>query len=124
MAEVFKFHKNDKAYFNIDIDGTIISLPIGASMPIGMYDKLAEVTKLSRVVRNGEDDIKKLEANVDIFNKLIELYRIVIDEDTFKKLDFEQWSVNDLVSLFNAWQTATLKIQGISLGESQASASS
>lgn len=124
MAEVFKFQKNDKAFFNVDIDGTVVSFPIGASMPVGLYDKLAQVTKLSQIVRGDGDNLEKLEANTKIFHELTELFSLVIDEKTFKKLKFEEWAVNDLVSLFNAWQTAALKFQGVSLGESQASASS
>lgn len=124
MAEVFKFQKKEKLYFNVDIDGTVISLPLGASMPIGLYDNLAKITKLSQKIKGDGDAVEKLEANTELFNRLIELFKSVIPEEQFKTLAFETWAVNDLAALFNAWQTAAIKHQGISLGESQASASS
>lgn len=124
MAEVFKFQKNKKVYFNVDIDGEIVSLPIGATMPVGLYDKLAEITKLSQAFKTETDMVIKFEINTKIFNELIELFALVIPAEQMEKLGMREWSVEDLSSLFNAWQMTAIKAQGISLGESQASASS
>ena len=124
MAEVFKFQKNKKVYFNVDIDGEIVMLPIGATMPVGLYDKLAEITKLSQAFKTETDMVVKFETNTKIFNELIELFALVIPAEQMDKLGMREWSVDDLTSLFNAWQTTAIKAQGISLGESQASASS
>lgn len=124
MAEVFKYQKKKKMYFKVEVDDEVISLPIGSSMPVGLYDKLASISELSQVITGDGDNIEKLRANTKMFNELTDIYGLVIPADQFKRLGFEEWSVDDLVGLFNAWQTAALKAQGITLGESQASASS
>lgn len=124
MAEVFKYQKKKKIYFKVEVDDEVISLPIGSSMPVGLYDKLASISELSQVITGDGDNVEKLRANTKICNELRDIYRLVVPADQFKKLGFEEWSVDDLVGLFNAWQTAALKAQGITLGESQASASS
>lgn len=124
MAEVFKFQRKEKMYFRVEVDGEVISLPIGASMPVTLYDRLAQISKLSNVINGDGDRTEKLEANSKIFTELLEIYKIVLLADVYERLDFETWPVDDLVGLFNAWQTAALKVQGISLGESQASAGS
>lgn len=124
MAEVFKYQKKKKMYFKVEVDDEVISLPIGSSMPVGLYDKLASISELSQVITGDGDNVEKLRANTKMFNELTDIYGLVIPADQFKRLGFEEWSVDDLVGLFNAWQTAALKAQGITLGESQASASS
>ena len=124
MAEVFKFQKKKKVYFNVEIDDEVISLPMGASMPTGLYDKLANITKLTEVIKGNGSNSEKLEANSKVFNELIDIYESVIPKEVFERLEFKDWAVEDLIALFNAWQEAALKFQGISLGESQASASS
>lgn len=124
MAEVFKFQKKKKVYFNVEIDNEVISLPMGASMPTGLYDKLANITKLTEVIKGNGSNSEKLEANSKVFNELIDIYESIIPKEIFEKLGFKDWAVEDLIALFNAWQEAALKFQGISLGESQASASS
>lgn len=124
MAEVFKYQKKKKMYFKVEVDDEVISLPIGSSMPVGLYDKLASISELSSVITGDGDNVEKLRANTKICNELTNIYSLVVPADQFKKLGFEEWSVDDLVGLFNAWQTAALKAQGITLGESQASASS
>lgn len=124
MAEVFKYQKKKKMYFNVDVDGEVLSLPIGASMPVGLYDKLASISELSQVITGDGANVEKLRANTKICNELTEIYRLVVPAKQFEKLGLTEWSVDDLVGLFNAWQTAALKTQGITLGESQASASS
>lgn len=124
MAEVFKFQKKKKVYFNVEIDNEVISLPMGASMPSGLYDKLANITKLTEVIKGNGSNSEKLEANSKVFNELIDIYESIIPKEIFEKLGFKDWAVEDLIALFNAWQEAALKFQGISLGESQASASS
>ena len=123
MAEVFKFQKKKKVYFNVEIDDEVISLPMGASMPSGLYDKLANITKLTEVIKGDGSNSEKLEANSKVFNELIDIYESIIPKEVFEKLGFKDWAVEDLIALFNAWQEAALKFQGISLGESQASAS-
>lgn len=124
MAEVFKFQKKNKVYFNVDIEGTVIALPIGASMPTGMYDTLLKITRLSRKIKEGGDAVELLEANTELFNGLISLFKSVLPQDQIEKIGLNDWAVEDLTALFNAWQTSALKYQGASLGESQASASS
>lgn len=124
MAEVFKFQKKKKVYFNVEIDNETISLPMGASMPTGLYDKLANITKLTEIIKGNGSNSEKLEANSKVFNELIDIYESIIPAEKFEKLGFKDWAVEDLIALFNAWQEAALKFQGISLGESQASASS
>lgn len=124
MAEVFKFQKKKKVYFNVEIDDEVISLPMGASMPTGLYDKLANITKLTEIIKGNGSNSEKLEANSKVFNELIDIYESIIPKEVFEKLGFKDWAVEDLIALFNAWQEAALKFQGISLGESQASASS
>ena len=124
MAEVFKFQKKKKVYFNVEIDDEVISLPMGASMPSGLYDKLANITKLTEIIKGNGSNSEKLEANSKVFNELIDIYESIIPKEVFEKLGFKEWAVEDLIALFNAWQEAALKFQGISLGESQASASS
>lgn len=124
MAEVFKFQKKKKVYFNVEIDNEVISLPMGASMPTGLYDKLANITKLTEVIKGNGSNSEKLEANSKVFNELIDIYESIIPKEVFERLGFKEWAVEDLIALFNAWQEAALKFQGISLGESQASASS
>ena len=124
MAEVFKFQKKKKVYFNAEIDDEVISLPMGASMPTGLYDKLANITKLTEIIKGNGSNSEKLEANSKVFNELIDIYESLIPKEVFEKLGFKDWAVEDLIALFNAWQEAALKFQGISLGESQASASS
>lgn len=124
MAEVFKFQKKKKVYFNVEIDDEVISLPMGASMPSGLYDKLANITKLTEVIKGNGSNSEKLEANSKVFNELIDIYESIIPKEVFERLGFNDWAVEDLIALFNAWQEAALKFQGISLGESQASASS
>ena len=124
MAEVFKFQKKKKVYFNVEIDNEVISLPMGASMPSGLYDKLANITKLTEIIKGNGSNSEKLEANSKVFNELIDIYESIIPKEIFEKLGFKDWAVEDLIALFNAWQEAALKFQGISLGESQASASS
>ncbi len=124
MAEVFKFQKKKKVYFNVEIDEEVISLPMGASMPTGLYDKLAKITKLTDIIKGNGSNSEKLEANSKVFNELIDIYESVIPKEVFERLGFKEWAVEDLIALFNAWQEAALKFQGISLGESQASASS
>jgi hypothetical protein len=124
MAEVFKFQKKKKVYFNVEIDNEVISLPMGASMPTGLYDKLANITKLTEIIKGNGSNSEKLEANSKVFNELIDIYESIIPKEVFERLGFKEWAVEDLIALFNAWQEAALKFQGISLGESQASASS
>lgn len=124
MAEVVKFHKKEKMYFKVEVDGIVISLPIGSSMPVGLYDKLAHISKLSKIITGNGDNIEKLETNTVIFNELLAIFNLVLPDDVFEKLGLSEWSVDDLAALFNAWQNAALKVQGITLGESQASASS
>lgn len=124
MAEVFKYHKKQKMYFNVEIDDEIVKLPIGSSMPVGLYDKLANISELSKVLTGDADNITKLRTNTKIYNDLIAIYKLVIPAEQFEKLGFITWSLDDLVGLFNAWQMTALKVQGITLGESQASASS
>lgn len=124
MAEVFKFQKKNKVYFNVDIEGTVIALPIGASMPTGMYDTLLKITRLSRKIKKGGDAVELLEANTELFDSLISLFESVLPQDQIEKIGLKDWAVEDLTALFNAWQTSALKYQGVSLGESQASASS
>jgi len=124
MAEVFKFQKKKKVYFNVEIDEEVISLPMGASMPTGLYDKLANITKLTEIIKGNGSNSEKLEANSKVFNELIDIYESIIPKEVFERLGFKDWAVEDLIALFNAWQEAALKFQGISLGESQASASS
>jgi hypothetical protein len=124
MAEVFKFQKKKKVYFNVEIDNEVISLPMGASMPTGLYDKLANITKLTEIIKGNGSNSEKLEANSKVFNELIDIYESIIPKEVFERLGFKDWAVEDLIALFNAWQEAALKFQGISLGESQASASS
>ena len=124
MAEVFKFQKKKKVYFNVEIDDEVISLPMGASMPTGLYDKLANITKLTEIIKGNGSNSEKLEANSKVFSELIDIYESVIPKEVFERLGFKDWAVEDLIALFNAWQEAALKFQGISLGESQASASS
>lgn len=125
MAEVFKFQKKNKVYFNVDIEGIVIALPIGASMPTGMYDTLLKITRLSRKIKEGSDDaVELLEANTELFDSLIGLFESVLPQDQIEKIGLKDWAVEDLTALFNAWQTSALKYQGVSLGESQASASS
>ena len=124
MAEVFKFQKKKKVYFNVEIDEEVISLPMGASMPSGLYDKLANITKLTEIIKGNGSNSEKLEANSKVFNELIDIYESIIPKEVFERLGFKDWAVEDLIALFNAWQEAALKFQGISLGESQASASS
>jgi len=124
MAEVFKFQKKKKVYFNVEIDDEVISLPMGASMPTGLYDKLANITKLTEVIKGNGSNSEKLEANSKVFSELIDIYESIIPKEVFERLGFKDWAVEDLIALFNAWQEAALKFQGISLGESQASASS
>ena len=124
MAEVVKFHKKEKMFFKVEVDDEVLSFPIGSSMPVGLYDRLASITKLSKVIKGDGDNEEKLEANTKIFNELIGIYKTVLPGETFSKLGLSEWSVDDLVALFNMWQTAALKVQGITLGESQASASS
>ena len=124
MAEVFKFQKKKKVYFNVEIDDEVISLPMGASMPTGLYDTLANITKLTEIIKGNGSNSEKLEANSKVFNELIDIYESIIPKEVFERLGFKDWAVEDLIALFNAWQEAALKFQGISLGESQASASS
>lgn len=124
MAEVFKFQKKNKVYFNVDIEGTVIALPIGASMPTGMYKTLEKITRLSRKIKQGGDSLELLEANTELFDSLIGLFESVIPQDQVDAIGLKDWAVNDLTALFNAWQTSALEYQGASLGESQASASS
>lgn len=124
MAEVFKFQKKKKVYFNVEIDNEVISLPMGASMPTNLYDKLANITKLTEIIKGNGSNSEKLEANSKVFNELIDIYESIIPKEVFERLGFKNWAVEDLIALFNAWQEAALKFQGISLGESQASASS
>ena len=124
MAEVFKYQKKKKMFFKVEVDDEVISLPIGSSMPVGLYDKLASISELAEVVKGNGDNAEKLRANTKICKELIAIYALVIPSAQLKKLGFDEWSVDDLVGLFNAWQNAALKAQGITLGESQASASS
>lgn len=124
MAEVFKYHKKQKMYFNVEVDDELVKLPIGSSMPVGLYDKLANISELSKVLTGDADNITKLRTNTKIYNDLIAIYKLVIPEAQFEKLELATWSIDDLVGLFNAWQMTALKVQGITLGESQASASS
>lgn len=124
MAEVFKFQKKKKVYFNVEIDNEVISLPMGASMPTNLYDKLANITKLTEIIKGNGSNSEKLEANSKVINELIDIYESIIPKEVFERLGFKNWAVEDLIALFNAWQEAALKFQGISLGESQASASS
>lgn len=124
MAEVFKYQKKQKMYFKVEVDGELVSLPIGSSMPVGLYDKLANISELSKVITGDGDNVQKLKANTKIFNDLTDIYRMVIPAEQFERLELSTWSVDDLVGLFNAWQNAALHAQGITLGESRASASS
>ena len=93
-------------------------------MPTGLYDKLANITKLTEVIKGNGSNSEKLEANSKVFSELIDIYESIIPKEVFERLGFKDWAVEDLIALFNAWQEAALKFQGISLGESQASASS
>ena len=124
MAEVFKYHKKQKMYFNVEVDDELVKLPIGSSMPVGLYDKLANISELSKILTGDADNITKLRTNTKIYNDLVAIYKLVIPTEQFEKLGFITWSIDDLVGLFNAWQMTALKVQGITLGESQASASS
>lgn len=117
MAEVFKYQRKEKMYFNVEIDGELVKLPVGSSMPVGLYDKLANISELSKVVTGDGDNIEKLRANTKIYSDLIDIYRLVVPVEQFARLDLAAWSVDDLVGLFNAWQSAALKAQGITLGE-------
>lgn len=124
MTEVFKYHKKQKMYFNVEVDDELVKLPIGSSMPVGLYDKLANISELSKVLTGDADNITKLRTNTKIYNDLIAIYKLVIPAEQFEKLGLITWSIDDLVGLFHAWQMTALKVQGITLGESQASASS
>ncbi len=125
MAEVFKFHKKDKAYYNIEIDGEVLTLPLGSSMSmktVKLIKSLASTAKKTQKM-DGED-LLKAENSMEIFEILMKIFESAMPEDSYKKFDFESWAIEDLIALFNAWQTAAKQVQGMSLGGSQASASS
>ena len=122
MAEVFKFQKKDKAFFNVEIDGEVLALPIGQSMPLNIFEKIAQVTRIATdLSKQGVEALDQIEGGVELGHVLVDIYRSVVPAEQFEKLDFEHWAAEDLMALYNAWQNSAKVLQGISLGESQAS---
>ena len=67
MAEVFKFQRKDKAFFNVDIDGTLLTLPIGQSMSLELFEKIANITKIAQKARASDiDNLERLENGVEL----------------------------------------------------------
>lgn len=122
MAEVFKFQRKDKAFFNVDIDGTLLSLPIGQSMSLELFEKIANITKIAQKAgASGIDNLERLESGVELGKCLLDLYKSVIPADKYEAIGFDTWSTDDLIALYSAWQNSAKVLQGMTLGESQAS---
>jgi len=122
MAEVFKFQRKDKAFFNVDIDGTLLTLPIGQSMSLELFEKIANITKIAQKAgASGIDNLKRLESGVELGKCLLDLYKSVIPADKYEAIGFDTWSTDDLIALYSAWQNSAKVLQGMTLGESQAS---
>jgi len=122
MAEVFKFQRKDKAFFNVDIDGTLLTLPIGQSMSLELFEKIANITKIAQKAgASGIDNLERLESGVELGKCLLDLYKSVIPADKYEAIGFDTWSTDDLIALYSAWQNSAKVIQGMTLGESQAS---
>ena len=122
MAEVFKFQKKDKAFFNVDIDGTLLTLPIGQSMSLELFEKIANITKIAQKAgASGIDNLERLESGVELGKCLLDLYKSVIPADKYEAIGFDTWSTDDLIALYSAWQNSAKVLQGMTLGESQAS---
>jgi hypothetical protein len=122
MAEVFKFQRKDKAFFNVDIDGTLLTLPIGQSMSLELFEKIANITKIAQKAgASGIDNLERLESGVELGKCLLDLYKSVIPADKYEAIGFDTWSTDDLIALYSAWQNSAKVLQGMTLGESQAS---
>lgn len=122
MAEVFKFQRKDKAFFNVDIDGTLLTLPIGQSMSLELFEKIANITKIAQKARASDiDNLERLENGVELGKCLLDLYKSVIPADKYEAIGFDTWSTDDLIALYSAWQNSAKVLQGMTLGESQAS---
>lgn len=122
MAEVFKFQRKDKAFFNVDIDGTLLTLPIGQSMSLELFEKIANITKIAQKAgASGIDNLERLESGVELGKCLLDLYKSVIPADKYEAIGFDTWSTDDLIALYYAWQNSAKVLQGMTLGESQAS---
>lgn len=122
MAEVFKFQRKDKAFFNVDIDGTLLTLPIGQSMSLELFEKIANITKIAQKAgASGIDNLERLESGVELGKCLLDLYKSVIPADKYEAIGFDTWSTDDLIELYSAWQNSAKVLQGMTLGESQAS---
>lgn len=122
MAEVFKFQRKDKAFFNVDIDGTLLTLPIGQSMSLELFEKIANITKIAQKAgASGIDNLERLESGVELGKCLLDLYKSVVPADKYEAIGFDTWSTDDLIALYSAWQNSAKVLQGMTLGESQAS---
>ena len=122
MAEVFKFQRKDKAFFNVDIDGTLLTLPIGQSMSLELFEKIANITKIAQKAgAPGIDNLERIENGIELGKCLLDLYKSVIPADKYEAIGFDTWSTDDLIALYSAWQNSAKVLQGMTLGESQAS---
>lgn len=124
MAEVFKFQKKDKAYYNVEVDGVLITLPISNSMPVDAFTQISKITNLAVGLTDGADAISLISNSAVFCEALRDLFKIVLPSDKYEEIGIAGWAAEDLVALYSAWQNSAKLLQGASLGESQASASS
>lgn len=124
MAEVFKFQKKDKAYYNVEVDGVLITLPIGSSMPVDAFSQISKITKLAVELKDGADAVSQITNSAEFCEALRDLFKIVLPDDKYEEIGIAGWAAEDLTALYTAWQESAKVLQGASLGESQASASS
>lgn len=96
MAEVFKLNRKEKtrAEWRVEIDGVEYALPIGKSITTEIIEKLEKRT----------------------YRDLCDVFRMFIPAEVVATFD-----VDDITNLVNGWNEASQRLQGASLGESQAS---
>ena len=96
MAEVFKLNRSNKkrVEWRVEIDGVEYSLPLGNSMTTQVVEKLQKRT----------------------YTDLCDVLRMYIPAEVVATFD-----VDDITALINGWNEAAQRLQGASLGESQAS---